>query len=318
MLKRIQRQLKRTSVVVAGVCSLYLFVGFLQYRMPDFINISDLHLAENQEYTRGVLYARALNMTADDLTNNLITNDLFIFPTAHLDNLVNFELGTLEAIRFATRVLRNNLSRARSTDVIDPDVNIALISFSNDPLEIVWPRAETKFGEGVAGLKRYEKRLRKGEADFYANADGFNEFLLQFISLVGGANERLAQASRDQTGSMRMVVKNGKITLEQLNQGERTPWTKIDDNYYYARGIMYVLQHLMIACRQDFHVLLKDTNTEDLVDSIIVTLNISQMEPIFIMNGDSDSIWANHSLQLQARVNDVWQKMEALRQITMM
>ena len=81
---------------------------------------------------------------------------------------------------------------------------------------------------------------------------------------------------------------------------------------------MFVLQHLMVACRQDFHVLLADTNTEDLVDSIILTLNLSQMEPLLIMNGDSDSIWANHSLQLQARINDVWQKMEALRQIVMM
>jgi hypothetical protein len=115
-----------------------------------------------------------------------------------------------------------------------------------------------------------------------------------------------------------MIVKNGKVTLEKINQESHTTWTVVDDNYYYARGIMFVLQHLMIACRQDFHLLLSDTNTEDLLDSIILTLNLSQMEPLLIMNGDNDSIWANHSLQLQARVNDVWQKMEALRQITMM
>lgn len=318
MLKRIQRQLKRTFVVLGVFSFLFISAGIVLYRFPDFFDISDDQLTGNQEYTRGVLYTRALRMTAADLTGYLTTNDLFIFPTAYLDNLQNFQLGELESIRFATRVLRNNLSRARSTDVIDPDINIAMVSFSNDPLEIVWPRAETKFGEGVAAFVRYEKRLRMGNAKFYANADGFNEFLLQFISLVGGANERLARASRDENQAVRMIVSNGRVTLEKINQPNHTAWFEIDDNYYYARGIMFVLQHLMIACRQDFHVLIKDTNTEDLIDSIVLTLNLSQMEPLLIMNGDSDSIWANHSLQLQARINDVWQKMEALRQITMM
>lgn len=318
MLKRIQRQLRRTSIVVGVFCILYIAAGIILYRLPDFIDISDDQLSQNQEYTRGILYTRALRMTSDDLTGYLSTNDLIIFPTAHLDNLNNFQLGSLEAIRFAVRVLRNNLSRARSTDVIDPDVNLAMVSFSNDPLELIWPRAETKFQEGVDSLVRYEKRLRRGNASFYANADSFNEFLLQFISLVGGANERLARASREQDHAVRMIVKNGKVTLEKINQGSHTAWMIIDDNYYYTRGILFVLQHLMVACRQDFHILLADTNTEDLIDSIILTLNLSQMEPLLIMNGDNDSIWANHSLQLQARVNDVWQKMEALRQITMM
>ena len=133
MLKRIQRQLKRTSIVVGVFCMFYVAAGFILYNFPDFFDISDDQLTGNQEYTRGVLYARALRMTSDDLTGYLTTNDLFIFPTAHLDNLKNFQLGELEAIRFATRVLRNNLSRARSTDVIDPDINTAMVSFSNDP-----------------------------------------------------------------------------------------------------------------------------------------------------------------------------------------
>ena len=50
----------------------------------------------------------------------------------------------------------------------------------------------------------------------------FNEFLLQFISLVGGANERLARASRDQDQALRMVVSNGRVTLEKINQGTHT------------------------------------------------------------------------------------------------
>jgi hypothetical protein len=44
---------------------------------------------------------------------------------------------------------------------------------------------------------------------------------------------------------------------DQYTKGEKrvqvaVPWTQIDDNFYYARGVAYVLRHMMIASREDF------------------------------------------------------------------
>lgn len=308
-------------LIFIGLPVAYVAAGFLLYRIPEFedVDISNYPKPAGQEYKTGTLYANALYVISQDMTNHWIVNDLFLFPTAYLDNPKNFELGELEAIRFATRVLRNNLSRLRSTEQIDRDVDQALVSFSNDPHELYWPRAEVKYENGYEALGRYLERLQRGDAGFYTSADNLNEFLLQFVSLLGDINERLAHAPRDQKSiSHATIGEDKKIKVEWEEDAHFTPWLEIDNEFYYARGVLYVLHHLMIAVKQDFNRILTENDTNDLVNSIITTLDTTEITPLFVFNGDSDSFLANHSLNLQARVNKIWHELEVLRQITMM
>jgi hypothetical protein len=50
-----------------------------------------------------------------------------------------------------------------------------------------------------------------------------------------------------------------------------------------------------------------------LVDRLIEVLDLSQFEPLLILNGGRDSIFANHSLHLQSLLEDARQKMRSLQ-----
>jgi len=77
------------------------------------------------------------------------------------------------------------------------------------------------------------------------------------------------------------------------------PWTRIDDNFYYAQGVAYALYESFRAIRVDFNEVLMDKNSATLVDKILEILGRCHFEPLIVFNGDPDSIFANHSLNSQ-------------------
>jgi hypothetical protein len=90
------------------------------------------------------------------------------------------------------------------------------------------------------------------------------------------------------------------------------PWYKVDDNFYYAQGIAYALFESFKAIRIDFADVLRDKNSLSLVDKILENLNRCYFEPLIICNGDPDSVFANHSLNLSGVFNDARQKVNSL------
>ena len=78
---------------------------------------------------RGVVFTDTLIVMGKGMLNSWLPNDV-IYPTIFLDNPQNFQLGQLEGMRYSTRVLRDKLSRQRTTDKIDPFANRAFTDFS--------------------------------------------------------------------------------------------------------------------------------------------------------------------------------------------
>jgi hypothetical protein len=66
------------------------------------------------------------------------------------------------------------------------------------------------------------------------------------------------------------------------------------------------------AIRGDFLEVLTDKNSVALVDKILEILSRCQFEPWIVFNGDPDSIFANHSLNLSGLFNDARQKINSL------
>jgi hypothetical protein len=107
---------------------------------------------------------------------------------------------------------------------------------------------------------------------------------------------------------------------EQEKEGARSPslvdidipWYRIDDNFYYAQGVAYALHESFKAIRVDFIDVLIDKNSVRLVDKILENLGRCDFEPLLIFNGDPDSIFANHSLNLSGVFNDARQKINSL------
>ena len=88
-----------------------------------------------------------------------------------LDNMPNFQLGVLEVVRYNVRVVRDNLSRMRTTDRLDPSAEAAFTNLSNDPFKWWFPSAESKWKEALAKLETYNQNLASGKSHFYPRAD---------------------------------------------------------------------------------------------------------------------------------------------------
>jgi len=260
----------------------------------------------------GLVFTETLIKISEDVTDRWLPNDK-LYPTIFLDNPQNFQLGVLESIRYSTRVLRDKLSRLRTTDKIDPDAEAAFVFFSNDPFKWILPSAESKFRAGVKSLKAYQTRLAAGQADFYPRADNLNELLDQYVSLLGGVNTRLSNAPRQKIPVITEETAGDAYTKGEKRVQVAVPWTQVDDNFYYARGVAYGLRHMMMAVQHDFQNILDVKKAEELAERIVEVLTLSQFEPLIVLNGDRGSIFANHSLQLQSVLEDARQKMRSLQ-----
>lgn len=237
-------------------------------------------------------------------------NDIFPSPTWFLDNKPNFQLGVLEAVRYSSRVLRDSLSRQRTTDTIDPDCDQAFTSFSNDPYKWIMPSAEGKYDKGIGHLKGYDLRIQQGAASFYPRSDNLIQLLEQYASLLGGVNTRLLNASR--TDVSRANYGSENTSAEGQEKLQKVPWVKIDDNFYYAQGIGYGLYHLFQAIRVDFADVLRDKKATIIINEIIGSLEESYFEPAIITNGSKAGILANHSNNLRVFLDDARQKSNSL------
>ncbi|MCI0513891.1 DUF2333 family protein [candidate division KSB1 bacterium] len=281
-------------------------IMFLNYHFPAFFTVVDTGTKS------GVLFTSTLIQMGDAMLQPWLPNDV-VYPTIFLDNPQNFQLGELELLRYSVRILRDKLSRMRTTDMIDPNCDQAFLYISNDPKRWILPSAENRFQAAFDELKTYRTNLEKGSASFYARADNLIELLDQYNSLLGGANTRLSLAPPDE-----VVTTSVETAGDQYLEGEkktytRTPWSKVDDNFYYVRGVAYGLRHCMYAIKYEFREVLEAKKSMELVDRILELLDVCQFEPIYIANGKRNSFWPNHSLSLLATTEDVRQKIRSLQ-----
>jgi hypothetical protein len=271
-----------------------------------------LELAKPTNDVKGVFFVKTNQALLQQMIHNWLPNDLF-WPTVLLDNMPNFQIGQLEVVRYNVRVLRDNLSRMRTTDKLDPFVEGAFTALSNNPYKWWFPSAESKWKEGLQSLERYYENLLQGRSYFYPRADNLAELLEQYASLMGGVNTRLINAPRD-------ILRALSIEGQQGDLGGNTnrlididiPWYEIDNNFYYAQGVSYALNESFLAIRHDFVDVLIDKNSLALIDKILEDLGRCYFEPLIVFNGDLDSIFANHSLNLSGVFNDARQKIGSL------
>lgn len=292
------------------------FVMWYEYQraFPEFFDPRPVNAksqsanAQNAKVTSGVVFSDTLITLVNNMLISWLPNDL-LYPSIFLDNPQNFQRGELEVIRYATRVLRDKLSRQRTTDKIDPAADQAFTDFSNNPELWIFPSAESKFRDGVKALEDYRNGLSKGISHFYPRADNLIELLDQLTSLLGGENTRLSNAPRDWNMRLSEETAGDRYTEGEKLQRVKVPWTKIDDNFYHAKGVAYALRQVMVAVRWEFAEILQIKRSTELLDNVIDELALANFEPLVVLNGSRDSIFANHSLKLMATLEDVRQKL---------
>ena len=269
------------------------------------------HPMENlDKKVKGAHFIKINEMLIKDMADNWLPNDMF-WPTALLDNMPNFQLGVLEVVRYNVRVVRDNLSRMRTTDRLDPSAEAAFNNLSNDPFKWWFPSAESKWKLAFTQMEAYNQNLASGKSHFYPRADNLIELLNQYLSLMGGANTRLINAPRDMKTTLGIEEQKDRTAPAQTVDID-IPWYQIDDNFYYAQGVAYALHESFRAIRVEFNEVLMDKNSVTLIDKILEILGRCHFEPLIVFNGDPDSIFANHSLNLSGIFNDARQKMNSL------
>ncbi|MFC1542644.1 DUF2333 family protein [Pseudomonadota bacterium] len=209
--------------------------------------------------------------------------------TALLDNKQNFQLGVIETIRFSVRVLRDNLSRQRTTDQIDDDVKKAFEFYSNDPNKWIFPSYEGRLKEASEALQGYAERLKNGKAHFHPRSDNLIQLLEQYSSLLGSATTSLTD--------------------------ENLSWLETDDRFYYSKGVAYAMYVEMQAIQKDFHEVLKKNDGEELTTAIIRELRDTWFEPTVVFNGSKDGIYANHLKNLSSDLLGIRQKLNSLSSV---
>lgn len=304
--KRFARNYGLVFVVVAAALIIFsIAVMAIHSRKPGYLKLDNV-----DPKVMGSHFIRVNQALVKQMNEDWLPND-YLWPTALLDNMPSFQLGLLEVVRYNLRVLRDNLTRMRTTDRLDPSMEAAFTALSNDPYKWWFPSAESRWKQAYQNLNKFYPNLIAGKSRFYARADNLVELVNQYISLMGGANTRLVNAPRDIIESISLegekVGDSGPSTV-----AVEVPWTQIDDNFYYAQGIAYGLYESFRAIEDDFKDVLRDKNCIPLVRKIVELLKRCDFEPLIVFNGDPDSIFANHSLNLSGVFNDARQKMNSL------
>ncbi|OQY45055.1 MAG: hypothetical protein B6240_09375 [Desulfobacteraceae bacterium 4572_87] len=261
---------------------------------------------------KGAAFVRTNQMLIQQMMGNWLPNDMY-WPTVFLDNMPNFQIGELEVVRYNIHVLRDNLSRMRTTDKIDRKVEDTFTALSNDPYKWWFPSAESKWQDAYNDLEVYYQNLVTGVSNFYPRGDNLIELVDDYASLMGGVNTRLINAPQ-RSGTVLPVDAGDKENRGKNSQlvSVNISWHHIDDNFYYAQGVAYGIYESFKAIKIDFRRVLEEKGAMVLVNKILENLERCYFEPWIVFNGSSQSIFANHSLNLSSVFNDARQKIDSL------
>ncbi len=237
-----------------------------------------------------------------DRRGGYLSNDR-LPPGVLMDNVPNWEFGVLTASRDLARSLRNELSRSQTQSVEDPDLKEAEPLFSSPNDRWLLPSSESQYRKGIAHLDGYLARLSDSDdtnAQFYARADNLADYLQVVSARLGSLSQRLSASvgqvriDTDLAGD-RDAQQSTPTTSPRM---VKTPWTKVDDNFYEARGYTWALREQLEAIRIDFGPILTSKNARVSLDQVIRELEESQKSlgsPI-VLNGTPFGFFANHSL----------------------
>jgi len=238
-----------------------------------------------------------------------LSNDIMP-PSVFLDNIPNWEFGVLVQVRDLTRSMRNDFSRSQSQSTEDVDLIVAEPQFNFDSKSWLLPATETEYQQGIDALYKYLNRLQDPAnpgAQFYARADNLKDWLAQVEKRLGSLSQRLSASvgqvrfNTDLAGDAEAV--QSTETSKQFDV--KTPWSKIDDVFYEARGASWALIHFFKAVELDFKPVLDKKNASISLQQIIRELEAGQ-ETVWspmIMNGSGFGLFANHSLVMASYIS---------------
>ncbi|MGB3748862.1 MAG: DUF2333 family protein [Rhodanobacter sp.] len=306
-----RRGLRR--VILAVVAAVVLLIAATMWwwdTEPTLFDPAAVTQARMQELKRPVSTGTTTTVTLItsvqtllDKRGGYLSNDK-LPPGVLLDNLPNWEFGSLTASRDLVRALRNDFSRSQTQSTEDKDLAEAdpLLNSPND--RWLLPSSESQYRKAIRHLDGYLARL--GDADgsnahFYARADNLADYLQLVSARLGSLSQRLsASVGQIRIGDVDATDPAGASTAAAPGGGKlvKTPWTKIDDNFYEARGYTWTLLEQLRAMQRDFGPILRSKHADVSLEQVIRELEEAQrpLHSPMVLNGSPFGFFANHSL----------------------
>lgn len=241
-------------------------------------------------------------LTMLDKRGGYLSNDK-LPPGVLMDNIPNWEFGALTASRDLTRALRNEFSRSQTQSVEDKDLQEAEPLLSSPSDRWLLPSSESQYRKAVGLIDSYAARLADSnlsDAQFYARADNLADYLQVVSTRLGSLSQRLSAS----VGQVRIDTDLANDPNAQQSTPAATPrmittpWMKLDDNFYEARGYTWALRAQLEAVRVDFGDVLRDKNAMISLEQVIRELEEAQgaLGSPIVLNGSAFGFFANHSL----------------------
>ncbi len=274
--------------------------------------LQQVGLGQGAKLAAGSITTSALitvSSTLLDKPGGFLSNDVMP-PTVLLDNMPNWEFGVLVQVRDLARSLRNDMSRSQSQSLEDKDLMVAEPQFNINNESWLFPSAEGSYRKGIDALESYLSRLVDNDAtnaQFYVRADNLVNWLRTVEKRLGGLSQRLSASVGQSRVNIDMAgdAEATQSTPAPDNLEVRTPWSKLDDNFFEARGAAWALLHFLKAVEIDFEPILRKKNAVISLRQIIRELESTQdsiWSPI-ILNGSGFGFVANHSLVMASYIS---------------
>lgn len=249
----------------------------------------------------GFMTTETLKRVAATIINKpggYLSNDIFP-PGLWLDNIPSWEYGVLMQVRDMTQAMRKDIARSQSQSTENINLVKAEESFNADSKSWLFPPAEDRYNDGIKFLTAYEKQLLDSNdtnGKFYPRADNLTNWLKGVETRLGSLSQRLSAS----VGQENIDIDADDVTdtLSPKEKIVKTPWLKIDNVFYEARGQAWALAQLLRAVEVDFHDILAKKEALVSLKQIIRDLEATQQtiwSPL-ILNGSGFGFWANHSL----------------------
>ncbi|MBT8047680.1 MAG: DUF2333 family protein [Xanthomonadales bacterium] len=310
MIKQLSLRRRSLSIGIPSalvlICLVMMF--FLNHEPPPFNPIASatMHAQEHHHrvvtgYTTTATMIETVNVMLSK-RGGYLSNDI-LPPWVFLDNVPNWEFGVLTQVRDLARAMRNDFSRSQTQSTEDLDLAVADPLFHYDSERWFPPDTEGRYRKANEALEKYLTRLSSPsnpEAQFYARADNLVDWLAIVEKRLGSLSQRLSASvgrtrlNTDLSGDPEARQSTAAPNILMV----KTPWTKIDDNFYEARGTAWALVHFLHAMEVDFEDVLRKKNATVSFRQIIRELESTQ-EPLrspMVLNGNQFGLFANHSL----------------------
>lgn len=209
-------------------------------------------------------------------------------PGLWLDNMPAWELGVLTQARSLSR----SLPAMEQSSA--PELEGVQERLMGDSRDWLYPATEKRLEQALEELDGYLASLGAGgEAGFGDQGQG----LAAWLEAITGSLDDLGLRLSASIGS-RDELRDLDIDAESLPA--RTPWYRVDEVFFEARGQAWALMHLLEAVQRDQADVLDSAGVTARWGQLVAELQRSQRRlwsPL-VLNGSGFGIFANHSLVL--------------------